>query len=378
MHPLAGELLRLLEESGRSMRDMATDTRQQQREWWLARLTLDERLAALLASINRGWLGPWRWVRAHLFWGVEIGRAVVKHGTMGGWSPDSGATLFLSFACASGGLITRPALPCRCLLLGASADAAEHAAGAGRLVQQLEAHVQESGAPALLPQQLAILREALACLLAASGSLGAAAVQAACCQLCSSIGLSLLPEQVAAALAANGSSGQGAAATAEPSSRRQAGRRAAAGGDQPAEPSSSSSSAPTEAAAPARGSRARGSKTVTFQVAGEEPAVQEEGQQQQQPAKGRRGTTSRARRATAAAAPAEPEGSCSSPTAAAAGGDDGGANAPAGTSGGDLCNDFQALSLGQGEAGEGGAAGRASRALTTVRATKHRSRSGEF
>lgn len=36
------------------------DTREQQREWWRARLELDDRLAVLLAHLGSSWLGPWR------------------------------------------------------------------------------------------------------------------------------------------------------------------------------------------------------------------------------------------------------------------------------------------------------------------------------
>ncbi len=60
VHSLAEEMLRLLEESGRSMRDLATDTREQQREWWRARLELDDRLAALLQALGSNWLSAWR------------------------------------------------------------------------------------------------------------------------------------------------------------------------------------------------------------------------------------------------------------------------------------------------------------------------------
>ena len=53
-------MLRLLEDRGRSMRDLATDTKDQQREWWAARLALDSHLAALLGSLDSDWLGGWR------------------------------------------------------------------------------------------------------------------------------------------------------------------------------------------------------------------------------------------------------------------------------------------------------------------------------
>lgn len=59
-HPLAADIHWLLEESGRSMREMATETREQQREWWHARLGLDDQLAALLQAMDSSWLGCWR------------------------------------------------------------------------------------------------------------------------------------------------------------------------------------------------------------------------------------------------------------------------------------------------------------------------------
>lgn len=59
-HPLAEDMLRLLEDSGRSMRELATDTKEQQREWWRERVALDECLAALLQSMGAEWLSGWR------------------------------------------------------------------------------------------------------------------------------------------------------------------------------------------------------------------------------------------------------------------------------------------------------------------------------
>jgi hypothetical protein len=66
VHSLVEVMLCLLEESGRSMKDMVTDTREQQREWWRARLALDDRLAALLQSLDKSWLSCWR--SAGLLW----------------------------------------------------------------------------------------------------------------------------------------------------------------------------------------------------------------------------------------------------------------------------------------------------------------------
>ena len=63
----------VLQGSAHSMRDLATDTREQQREWWRARLGLDDRLEALVHHLGSTWLGPWRCLLAGL--PAEAGRA---------------------------------------------------------------------------------------------------------------------------------------------------------------------------------------------------------------------------------------------------------------------------------------------------------------
>lgn len=54
------EMERVLEDSTHSMKHMATDTRDQQREWWRTRVGLDDSLAALLQHLGEEWLGPWK------------------------------------------------------------------------------------------------------------------------------------------------------------------------------------------------------------------------------------------------------------------------------------------------------------------------------
>jgi hypothetical protein len=54
------EMDRVLEDSTRSMKNMATETRDQQREWWRTRVELDDSLAALLQHLGEEWLGPWK------------------------------------------------------------------------------------------------------------------------------------------------------------------------------------------------------------------------------------------------------------------------------------------------------------------------------
>jgi len=54
------EMERVLEDSTHSMKKMATDTRDQQREWWRTRVELDDSLAALLQHLGEEWLGPWK------------------------------------------------------------------------------------------------------------------------------------------------------------------------------------------------------------------------------------------------------------------------------------------------------------------------------
>jgi Peptidase family C50 len=54
------EMERVLEDSTHSMKSMATDTRDQQREWWRTRVELDDSLAALLQHLGEEWLGPWK------------------------------------------------------------------------------------------------------------------------------------------------------------------------------------------------------------------------------------------------------------------------------------------------------------------------------
>ena len=54
------EMDRILKSSARSMKDLATDTKEQQREWWRARVDIDDRLSYLLRHVDSSWLGPWK------------------------------------------------------------------------------------------------------------------------------------------------------------------------------------------------------------------------------------------------------------------------------------------------------------------------------
>lgn len=54
------EMERVLADSTHSMKNMATETRDQQREWWRTRVELDDSLAALLQHLGGEWLGPWK------------------------------------------------------------------------------------------------------------------------------------------------------------------------------------------------------------------------------------------------------------------------------------------------------------------------------
>lgn len=57
---VAAEMQRLLERSTQSMKDLKTDTKEQQREWWRARVELDDAVASLVQHLDSEWLGPWR------------------------------------------------------------------------------------------------------------------------------------------------------------------------------------------------------------------------------------------------------------------------------------------------------------------------------
>ena len=308
-------------------------------------------------------------------------------------SPDCAASVFWILGIPRANRAPLLSVRCRCLLLGEPAEPQDCSAAVESLVQQLEAAAAQGGAPALSQQQLATLRALLAALLQAGSSLGPAAVQAAASQLCSSLRLSIPPGQLIAALqsgaaseSCSGEEGSGSAAQPKGSTRA-AGRRragtatttapaaaaaagAAAEAEVEAQDEPPSSSVAPAAAAAARGRRA---KTVTFQV---EEAEQPElaASAQQQPAtqgRGRRAASSRAGGRAAAAAAVTPapaaEGdageACSSPPTAAGG------------PGGNLCEVFESMSLEQPREGPEGEQPRP-RALTTVRASKHRSRQG--
>ena len=55
-----GEMASVLGASAHSMGGLDTETREQQRAWWVARVALDVRVAGLLAHLDARWLGPWR------------------------------------------------------------------------------------------------------------------------------------------------------------------------------------------------------------------------------------------------------------------------------------------------------------------------------
>ena len=56
------EMEKILKSSTSTMKDLPTDTRDQQREWWRARVDIDDRLGALLNFLDSSWLGPWKCV----------------------------------------------------------------------------------------------------------------------------------------------------------------------------------------------------------------------------------------------------------------------------------------------------------------------------
>lgn len=65
------EYAALMSDSAASMRDVslpgttqpdAEAAAAQRAAWWRQRLALDERMAALLHTLDHDWLGPWRYV----------------------------------------------------------------------------------------------------------------------------------------------------------------------------------------------------------------------------------------------------------------------------------------------------------------------------
>lgn len=58
---LVDELQQILDDSATSMAGSAALSSDADKgAWWRARIALDERVAALLSRVRRGWLGPWR------------------------------------------------------------------------------------------------------------------------------------------------------------------------------------------------------------------------------------------------------------------------------------------------------------------------------
>ncbi|GAB4818181.1 hypothetical protein N2152v2_005227 [Parachlorella kessleri] len=236
LHRLVDILLRLLEESGQSMRELATDTREQQREWWRTRLALDSQLAALLRTLGEDWLGCWRG-----------------------------------------------------LMFGAAADGEQHLQASESWLHRVQHYLEQAGLPPLSEQQCSVALAAIGSVLQSSGSsMGQKGPQEAIAQICSCLGLSLTAEQIAAAedVPSSGTSAAGFMGEQPPeaASPQKHGSRATNTSRSVAPKpslapvgrthrkdmygSTSSSREPTEE--PAKGRRTRGGKAVSFQL-GESP-----------------------------------------------------------------------------------------------------------
>lgn len=261
----------------------------------------------------------------------------------------------------------------RCLLLGAATGSQGREANVEHIMQQLQAQLADSSRPELTQQQLGIVRAAVSGLMEGSSSSGLSAVelQATCGQLSSCLGLDLSPERVAALLCSGECLGTGGGSSSS-----------AGVAEAPEAPGSSRAAAAAAGTAAKPAARGRRAKTVTFQVEEEvqpEPlqprgrrGQQQQPQQQQAPARAQRMSVRSSKAAAAAmgavtpaplapyAAEAEGKGAGCSPPATTTGGEAGGLSA-------NLCDVFDAMSLEP-------AAERSSRALTTARAIKHRSR----
>lgn len=57
---LINEMESILDRSTRSMKDMKTDTRDQQRAWWKERVHINDDLSNMLRHVDEAWLGAWR------------------------------------------------------------------------------------------------------------------------------------------------------------------------------------------------------------------------------------------------------------------------------------------------------------------------------
>ncbi|KAL4433955.1 hypothetical protein ABPG75_000396 [Micractinium tetrahymenae] len=320
------EMAAVLADSGRSMRELSTETKEQQREWWRARLALDDRLAALTKHLDSSWLGPWR-----------------------------------------------------CLLLGAPTGSSGSQAGEAA-AQHLLGLLAEAGQPAS-QQQAGVLRHAAALLAQHAGGMSQGELRQAAHQLSAAAGLACSQEQqhqLEALLREPPAAGGDAVAEAEaaeaadpaPSKARKGSKsvKFADDGDageteqqqqqqQQQQPQQAEKEEPT-AVPTASGSRAG---------RGRRPAA----------ARGRRG-------AEAAAAAAEAQEAAES--SARGGGDASpvatlaavrtGANEPPPVAGGGLCQALDALSLEDAPAPGTAAAAPATgtRAGTTARTGRHRSR----
>ena len=323
------------------------------------RLSLDDRLAALVKHLDSSWLGPWRWV--------------------GRWE---GCLLNDQLACIlpSCGNCTHPptcacCFACRSLLLGDSSDG-DAAAGAGQAAaQHLLVLLEAQGQPASR-QQAGVLRHAAAVLArhAGSGGMTPGERRQAAHQLCHAAGLACGQEQqqeLAALLAAPGPRPASPAAAAD-----QAGDA-----DVP-------DAGPPPPAAAGKARRAAG-RSVKFAdqldpaAEQQEEAAAVEPEPTPAPARdGRAGTpaAARGRRGAAAAAeePAEGGGGDASPVATLAAAGSGAADAeepPQTVARGGLCRVFDGLSLDdQPAAPSTAAAAAAAGTATTARSGKHRSR----
>eukprot|EP00887_Chlorella_sp_A99_P003555 scaffold7.g3555.t1 len=321
------EMEGILQGSARSMRELATDTREQQREWWRARLELDDRLAALLAHLDASWLGPWRCLLA----GAAPAAAVPAAQR----AAEAVRRRLLELASAGCG-VERSVCE---RVLEAAAGALVQGAAEGLSAGELEQAVQQLGAALQLGALPAAEAQALAALLAAG---------------------SQLPQLEAGAAAASASSHVAEPEGVGAGKGRKAGGKSVKFADQAESEASSSAAvaAAVERAGGAGGRQSRGrSAAPATSAASAAPSTRRGGRRA---AAAAAGPTREGGSGSEAASPGEP--------AAGAAPDEPPSTAVRGT---DLCRVFDAMSLGE----EGGGTRRAQEPPTTAKtATKHRSR----
>jgi separase len=153
------EMQGVLDRSARSMRELGTDTRDEQRAWWRARAGLDDALAALVQHLDDSWLGPWRC----LLMGAPRGDVAAQHAAHAAAALAELEALQLD---QGGGAVPAPALPLR----GAPRDAA-------LVLLEALAHGREALTPGELRRGAAGVCGALG--MGGAGGRGAAAAAAA-------------------------------------------------------------------------------------------------------------------------------------------------------------------------------------------------------